>query len=257
MSILRFLGTGTSTGVPQIGCQCEVCCSADSRDKRTRTSVLLSIGSQQILIDCGPDFRSQVQPLPFKKIDGVLITHAHYDHVGGLDDLRPFAHFGDVEIYAEPNVCQDIRTRMPYAFTPSPYPGVPLLCLHAIMPESSFRVGDIEITPIRVMHHKLPILGFRIGSLVYITDMKEVPVSELSKVKGAKILVVNALRKESHFSHQSLSEAISFAQSVSAEKTYFIHMSHEIGLHEDIQKELPENMWLAYDGLSISWRDNC
>ncbi len=247
---IRFLGTGTSTGIPEIGCECEVCQSHDKRDKRLRASVLVSEKGQNILIDCGPDFREQLLPLPFQQIDGVLLTHEHYDHVSGLDDLRPFCRFGDIRLYAERKVADSIKQRMPYIFAEAKYPGVPSLEMVEIT-NKPFYINDVEINPIRVLHYKLGIFGYRIGSFAYITDMKTIPDEELRKLKNLDVLVLNALRIEEHLSHQNLEQALAFADIVKAKKTYFIHMSHGMGLHEVMEKTLPPNVHFAYDGMEL------
>ena len=189
--------------------------------------------------------------VPFEKIDGVLLTHEHYDHVGGLDDLRPFCRFGAINIYAEPNVSHALNYRMPYIFADNKYLGVPELMFHEIQYPKSLYIQSVEIQPIRVMHYKLPILGYRIGSFAYLTDLKFLPEEEFEKLKDLDILVVTALRKKEHISHQNLSEAIQLAERVGAKRTYFTHMSHHIGLHSEVQKEIPETMYFAYDGLEL------
>ncbi len=249
---LTFLGTGTSGGVPSIGCRCEVCTSQDPRDKRLRCSALLETGTQRILIDCGPDFRQQILPFDFRPVDAVLLTHIHYDHVAGIDDIRPFCVFGPVNIYADPGTADALRHTMPYCFAKHLYPGVPLLDLHEILPHEPLRIGDVEVTPFEVMHGKLPILGFRIGSLAYITDMKTIAEGEMAYLKGVETLVVNALRIEKpHHSHQLLADAVAFAQRVGARRTFLTHFSHHIGLHEKTSALLPDTVRLAYDGLVV------
>ena len=249
---LTFLGTGTSCGVPVIGCQCEVCQSTDPRDKRTRCSALVETENTRLLIDCGPDFRQQILPQPFRKIDGILITHSHYDHMGGMDDIRPYCQFGEINVYADPFAKESMLEMLPYCFAENRYPGVPAIGLHEILPHVKFNIGDFEILPFEVMHGKLPILGYRIGPLAYITDMKTINESEMKYLEGVEVLVVNALRfTKSHHSHQLVDDAIAFAQRVGARRTLLIHMCHDIGLHEKVNQKLPAGIELAYDGQEI------
>lgn len=250
---LTFLGTGTSGGVPSIGCNCKVCRSEDPRDKRLRCSALLEEGDTRILIDCGPDFRQQILPWDFRKMDGILLTHIHYDHVAGIDDIRPFCVFGAVPVYADEKTARGLRHTMPYCFAEHPYPGVPLLELHVVEPNIPFVIGGIEVMPIQVMHGKLPILGFRFGKLAYITDMKTIAPDQLPYLKGVETLVVNALRlTKEHHSHQLLDDAVAFAQQLGAKTTYLIHVTHDIGLHRETEKMLQGNIHLAYDNLKIT-----
>lgn len=249
---LTILGSGTSTGVPEIGCTCEVCRSSDPKDKRLRASALVEVQDRRILIDCGPDFRQQVLEREFRKIDGVLITHEHYDHVGGLDDLRPFCRFGKVLVYAEEYVSRNLRIRMPYCFKEPKYPGIPDIRLLLLEPSESFYIEEVKIIPLRVMHGRLPILGYRIGDMAYITDMSEMPGEEYEKLRGLNCLVINALRIHPHITHQSLDEALEVASRIGAKETYFIHMSHHMGLHKEIEKHLPAHIHLAFDGLEIN-----
>lgn len=249
---LTFLGTGTSSGVPVIGCNCEVCRSTDPRDNRLRTSALLETESTRILIDCGPDFRQQILRQPFRKIDGVLLTHIHYDHVGGIDDVRPFCKLGDVDIYANRGTVAGLHTTMPYCFAEHLYPGVPKLRLHTIEKHKPFTIGGIGVMPVEVMHGKLPILGFRFGRLAYITDMKTIDDGEIPYLEGIDTLVVNALRwKRPHHSHQLVDDAIAFSRRLGARHTYLIHLTHDIGLHEEADRCLPSGFHFAYDGLQI------
>jgi len=249
---LTLLGTGTSGGVPSLGCHCEVCRSTNPRDKRMRSVALLETGRARILIDCGPDIRNQLMPLPFKPFDAVLLTHIHYDHVAGIDDLRPLCVFGDINIYADGNTVRGLHTTMPYCFTQTLYPGVPKLNLHTVRPHEPLRIGDVEVMPIVVMHDKLPILGYRFGRLAYITDMKTIDEGELAYLDGVDTLVVNALRweKEPH-SHQLVADAIAFARRIGAKRTFFTHLTHNIGLHDEAEKRLPEGFHFGYDGLVI------
>lgn len=249
---LTFLGTGTSCGVPVIGCQCEVCQSADPHDQRTRCSVLVETDETRLLIDCGPDFRQQILPMPFRKIDGILITHSHYDHVGGMDDIRPYCQFGEINVYADPVARKGMLEMLPYCFAENRYPGVPAIGLHEIHKHEPFRIGDLDIMPIEVMHGKLPILGYRIGKLAYITDMKVIEESEYPYLEGTELLVVNALRfTKPHHSHQLVDDALAFAHRVGAKQTLLIHVCHDIGLHESVNRLLPEGVQLAYDGQEV------
>ena len=248
---ITILGSGTSTGVPEIGCTCPVCTSSDPRDHRLRASALIETDDTPILIDCGPDFRTQVLGLPFKKIDGVLITHDHYDHVGGLDDLRPFCRFGEVPIYAEPHTAERLRTRMPYCFVDHSYPGVPNIPLQEIEENRTFLINHIPVTPLRVMHGRLPILGYRIGNIGYITDMLTMPDVSYEQLRQLDVLVVNALRIAPHPTHQNLAEALDTARRIGAKETYFIHMSHHLGLQAEVERQLPPHVYFASDGLEI------
>lgn len=250
---LTFLGTGTSGGVPSLGCRCEVCRSKNPKDKRLRSAALLESGNTRVLMDCGPDIRQQLMPLPFKPIDGVLVTHIHYDHVAGIDDLRPFCVFGDIHVYANKATEQGLKQTMPYCFTEKLYPGIPRLNLHVIEPHRSFMVGDMEIMPVQVMHDRLPILGFRIGNFAYITDMKTIEETEIPYLKGVETLVLNALRwKREHHSHMLVGEAIEFSRRIGAKSTYFTHMTHEVGFHDDANRQLPPGFQFAYDGLKVN-----
>lgn len=247
---ITFLGTGTSTGVPEVGCDCVVCKSEDKKDKRLRSSVLIEENDTRILIDATPDFREQMMNLPFRKIDGVLISHEHYDHVGGLDDLRSFGRFGEIDIYAERNVGEALMSRIPYCFASKKYAGVPNLKI-AEIDCTPFKIEGIEIIPIRVMHYKLPILGFRIGGFAYLTDVKTVPIEELEKLRGLDVLVVSALRKTEHISHQTLDEAIELINKIEPKRAFLTHLSHQMGLHNVVEKELDDGISIAYDGMEV------
>ncbi len=244
---ISFLGTGTSTGIPQIACKCKVCQSTDKRDKRLRASVLIECGEEKILIDAGPDLRAQLLAAGIVKLSGVLLTHEHYDHVGGLDDIRPL---GEVAVYAETRVLHHIRKVMPYCFAEKLYPGVPRIVLCPVELDA-FKVGSVEVQPIRVFHAKLPVLGYRIANVAYITDLKTISDSAIEQLQGLDVLVLNALRIDQHIAHISLSEAIELAEKIGARCTYFTHFSHDLGLHADVQKMLPENMFLSWDGLML------
>lgn len=234
-----------------MGCHCAVCTSTDPRDVRLRTSVLLEENGERILLDCGPDFRQQMLRIPFGKLDAVLVSHEHYDHVGGIDDLRPFCAFGSIPLYMEDYVAERIRTRLPYCFLENKYPGVPEIELHPVRLHETFAVRSFQITPVRVMHAALPILGFRINRMAYITDMKTIPDSELEYLQDLDLLIVNGLRYKEHYSHQTIADACAFAHKIGARRTWLVHMSHQVGLHADLQAKLPDSVFVAYDGLTI------
>lgn len=250
---ITFLGTGTSSGIPLLGCQCPVCCSNDLHDKRLRTSALLeSEAGTRVLIDCGPDFRQQMLNHPVESIDAVLLTHLHYDHVGGLDDLRPFSIEKELPIYADRRTSLYIKERLPYCFQSHPKTFVPRFALHTVQAHKSFNINELEVTPIKVMHGKMPIHGFRIGKLAYLTDLKTLPESEFCILEGVDTLVVNALhRHKQHPTHQNFPEALEFAARVGAKRTYFIHLSHHAGFHAECNASLPKGIHLAYDGLVL------
>jgi phosphoribosyl 1,2-cyclic phosphate phosphodiesterase len=245
---LLFLGTGTSTGVPQIGCTCNTCTSGNIKDKRLRASVLITNGLTRLLIDCGPDLRQQLISNSINKLTGILLTHDHYDHVGGLDDIRPL---GEAQLYAEKRVINIVKRNMPYCFGDNRYPGVPTIHLHEI-DENSFVIENTTIQPIRIMHAKLPILGFRINNIAYLTDVKTIDEKAIEQLQNLDVLVLNALRINEHISHLSLNEALKIATKIAAKKTYFTHISHDLGLHDEINSILPTNIQLAYDGMIIN-----
>lgn len=251
-----FLGTGTSQGVPVIGCDCEVCLSDDRKDKRLRSSILItSDKGTQITIDAGPDFRTQMLNANVKYLDAILVTHAHRDHVSGLDDVRSYNYLQQcaMPIYANKYAINSIKNEFAYAFSSIKYPGLPEFDLQEIdiANQEKIKIKELEIIPIEVMHFKLPILAYRIGNFAYITDAKTISDKEKEKLKGVKHLVVNALRKEEHFSHFSLQEALDLISELKPEKAYLTHLSHFLGKDKDISKELPSNVQLAYDGLKI------
>lgn len=249
-----MLGTGTSGGVPLIGCECEVCRSTDKKDKRLRSSAFIELDNFNFVIDTGPDFRYQMLRTGVKQLDAVVFTHDHKDHTAGLDDVRAFNFLqkSEMQVYATKVVQHALKKAYHYAFTENKYPGIPQIKLNTIKNEP-FALGGKTITPIEVMHYKLPVLGFRIDDFTYITDANYISKEELAKAAGTKVLVLNALRHQQHISHFTLNEAIEIAQTVKAEKTYFTHISHQLGLHQKIEKELPENIHLAYDGLTITF----
>jgi len=250
---ITFLGTGTSCGIPQVGCHCAVCQSQDPRDKRLRCSALVQEGDTRILIDCSPDFRQQMLRIGYDEgLDAVLVTHEHYDHVGGIDDLRPFSYLHDLPLYGDDYAITHLRQRLPYCLVENRYPGVPQLTTHIVQPGQQWDVGGIPVTAIPVLHGRLPILGYRLGPLAYITDMTEMPPQGLQLLQGVRLLVVNALRHEPHPTHQTISQAIAFSRSVGADiPTWLIHMSHHLGLHAQEDPLLPSGIHLAYDGLVL------
>lgn len=249
---ITFLGTGTSQGVPVIACDCEVCNSLDYRDKRTRSSIHVEIDGLSLVVDTGPDFRSQMLRERIKHVDAILYTHAHKDHTAGMDDVRSFnfKQKMDMPIYAEEPVIDQLKQEFSYVFADVKYPGVPRVETHLISNEP-FRITETTITPIRVFHYQLPVLGFRMGDFTYITDANHIPDEEKAKVKGSKVLVLNALQKKEHISHFTLEEAIAMAQELGAKQTYFTHMSHRIGKQRDVEQELPEGIEFAFDGLKV------
>ncbi|MEE0979361.1 MAG: MBL fold metallo-hydrolase [Muribaculaceae bacterium] len=250
---LTFLGTGTSTGVPQLGCRCEVCMSDNPLDTRSRCSAVVETGGRHLLIDCGPDFYQQMLRYDrFAHLDMAMLTHNHTDHMGGIDDLRPFCSPEGFPIYCAPEVHADIKRRIPYSFAENPYPGVPHFDVREISPFTRFEFEGVEICPLRVIHGKMPILGFRIGeNLAYITDASELPDETINEIKGIDTLVINALRIEPHHSHMSLSESLSAINHINPRVAYLTHMSHQIGLHNKVERTLPPNVALAYDGMHI------
>lgn len=248
---VTILGSGTSKGVPEVACACRVCRSESHFDKRLRASALIKTHGMNILLDVSPDFREQALREDLTGVDAVLLTHSHYDHVGGIDDLRPFCAHRNLPVYLQKDVDDDLHKRLDYCFRPSPYPGVPTFDMHDITHESPFYIKGLKVTPIQVMHGKLPILGYRIGDFAYVTDAKTIPDEEMVKLEGLKVLVVNALREREHFAHMSINEAIQLIERVKPEEAFLTHFNHEAGLHEEIEKRLPENVHPCYDGMRI------
>jgi phosphoribosyl 1,2-cyclic phosphate phosphodiesterase len=249
---VTFLGTGTSQGVPVIGCECEVCRSLDFRDKRLRVSIHVQVGATSLIVDSGPDFRQQVLRERIKKLDALLFTHEHKDHTSGLDDIRAynFMQHTDMPLYGEERVLKQIQQEFAYIFSGHNYPGIPRVTLYPIT-EEPFALDGIPITPIRVLHYKLPVLGFRIQDFTYITDANFIADREKEKIAGSKVIVLNALRKEPHISHFSLAEAVALLEELKPQKAYITHISHLMGLQREVEAELPDFVHLAYDGLKL------
>lgn len=255
-AILTLLGTGTSQGVPVIGCRCEVCRSTDARDHRLRTSAMVEVGDCRFIIDAGPDFRQQLLREGVSHITAILLTHKHKDHIGGIDDVRAlnfvdYPQIHDVNIYATADTVACVRKDYDYAFFTVRYRGVPEIVLHTIDPEQPFNIAGVEIVPIRGRHAHFEVTGYRFGNMAYLTDFKEIDDSEIAKLKGVKVLVVNALRFTPHDSHFSVSDALQLIEQVGPDRAYLTHMSHEVGLHSQAERRLPNNVYFAYDGLKI------
>ncbi|MGQ1787210.1 MULTISPECIES: MBL fold metallo-hydrolase [unclassified Saccharicrinis] len=250
---ITFLGTGTSQGIPVIACQCKVCQSNDVHDKRLRSSVLVEVDGHNIVIDSGPDFRQQMLTHDVRSLDGILFTHEHKDHIAGLDDVRAFNWVTKkhVDVFAEHRVLKAIKNEFSYAFVPEPYPGVPKINLNVIN-EQPFKIGEIDVVPIRGMHMHLPVLGYRIGDFSYLTDFNYISEESMEKVRGSRIVALNAVRKEPHISHYSLSEAVEVLQLANPNTGFVTHISHQMGLYEEVNQELPANIQLAYDNLVIN-----
>ena len=249
---ITFLGTGTSTGIPMIACSCAVCTSSDPHDKRLRSSILVQSANTVLVVDTTPDFRYQMLRTHTKHLDAVVFTHPHKDHLAGLDDIRAFNFISKkpMNIYANALTEEAVRRDFYYAFAEKKYSGVPQLNMITI-DESSFLIGDIPVQPIQVMHHKMQVFGFRFGDFTYITDANRIEDAEKEKIKGSKILVLNALRKDNHLAHFTLSEAVAMANELEVPEVYFTHISHQLGKHKDINSELPPHIRLAFDGLKI------
>lgn len=249
---VTVLGSGTSQGVPVIGCSCPVCRSLDFRDKRLRVSVHIEIDNQSFIIDSGPDFRQQVLRERILHLDALIFTHEHKDHTAGMDDIRSFNFLQkqDIPIYARESVIEQLKREFEYVFSEKKYPGVPQVNPIPVT-NVPFQINGVEISPIEALHHKLPVFGFRIKDFTYLTDIKTISESEKEKAKGSKVLLLDALQKEDHLSHLTLSEALALAEEIGAEMTYLTHISHRMGIHQNINPELPDNVKLAYDGLKI------
>lgn len=251
---LTFLGSGTSQGIPIIGCDCKVCKSTDPRDKRLRASVMVEFAGKRIIVDAGPDFRYQMLRADIKAIDAIILTHNHKDHTGGLDDVRAFNYFTKkpVDIYCEPYVLESLKKEYSYVFAEEKYPGAPSMDVHTI-DEKPFRIGDSpEIIPIRGKHYFLPVLGYRFGNIAYLTDFSKIENSELKKLHGLDYFIINTVQKKPHISHFSLDEAVDLCKKVGAKKSFLTHLSHRLPVHELLTKELPEGIEPAFDGLTIT-----
>ncbi len=248
-----FLGTATSIGVPVITCSCDVCVSKNEKDKRLRASLLLEVDGNTFVFDCGPDFRIQMLRENVQNLDAVIFTHEHRDHIAGLDDIRAFNYVLNkkIDIYGCQRVMDAIKTEFPYIFSEQRYFGAPQLEVHYIE-NDIFEINDVQFIPIKIMHDKLPILGYRVGDFTYITDASAISDEELEKVKGSRVLVLNALRNSKHISHFSLEEAVEVIEKIKPDKAYLTHMSHFIGCHDDVNNKLPSYIQLAYDGLVVN-----
>lgn len=253
---ITFLGTGTSQGVPVIACDCNTCTSEDPHDKRLRTSLLLEADNVTLLFDAGPDFRQQMLREKVTWLDAIILTHEHKDHIAGLDDVRAFNYKSQsaIDIFSEDRVQKALRKEYSYVFSEIRYPGIPKMKLNQI-PEHGFIVKGLEIMPVRVFHYHLPVYGFRIGNFAYITDANYIPEESKEKLFGVKYLVINALRKEKHISHFSLREAIDIIREISPKKAFITHVSHQMGYHAEVSKELPKGTSLAYDGMAVQCKE--
>ena len=247
---IRFLGSGTSTGNPQLLCSCPVCRSTDPKDTRFRASILIESEGKTILVDCGPDFRQQALRANIQQLDAVVLTHEHYDHVGGLDDLRPFCSGKGMPLYAYDRVLKRVQEALPYSFSENPYPGVPLFQLNTVG-QGAFWIGSNQFTPIEVIHYRLPVLGFRLKNMAYLTDFNHIETDQLARLHGLDVLIIDALRIRPHLSHNSLQQALDIVDWIQPKQTWLIHMSHDMGLHAEVEARLPSGVFLSWDTLCI------
>lgn len=250
---VTFLGTGTSVGIPMIGCSCEACTSSDPRDARLRSSVLIEAEDKNILIDCGPDFRQQMLREKVGRLDAILVTHIHNDHTAGMDDIRPYNFMTrqDMPVYTDEFTAKDLKRRFQYVFGPSPYPGAPSVDLIHVDKDTPFKAAGIPVTPLEVIHGKLPVLGFRFDQFAYVTDAKTIVPEELVKLEGVEYLVLNALQQKQHHSHLTLEEALEVIKKINPKKAFLTHISHKMGKQADVEPTLPDNVFFAYDGLKV------